>query len=69
MLGDLAYQYDVAGNRMKIGGSFARGLLPAPVACASYDAANRQLTLADKSITSDANGSVSAIFDASGATK
>ncbi len=54
---------------MKIGGSFARGLLPAPVACASYDAANRQLTLADKSITSDANGSVSAIFDASGATK
>lgn len=44
MLGNLTYQYDPSGNRLAVGGSFARTALPAPVASASYDAANRQLT-------------------------
>src|SRR6185436_364327 len=43
-LGDLTYQYDPTGNRIAVGGSFARTLLPDPVPTATYDAANRQLT-------------------------
>jgi hypothetical protein len=37
-LRDLGYQYDAAGSRTGIGGSFARTVLPAPIAAASYDA-------------------------------
>ena len=45
VLGNLTYQYDATGNRTQVGGSFARTLLPDPVASASYDAANRQRAL------------------------
>jgi RHS repeat-associated protein len=57
-LGDLTYQYDPAGNRTRVGGSFARTLLPAPVASATYDAANRQLSFAGQSLSYDLNGNL-----------
>jgi RHS repeat-associated protein len=57
-LGELTYEYDAAGNRIAVGGSFARTLLPEPVATATYDAANRQLTFGDRAMTFDANGNL-----------
>ncbi len=68
LLGDLTYHYDPTGNRTGVGGSFARTLLPDPVASATYDPANRQLNFGDKTMTYDANGNLSSIMDASGAT-
>jgi RHS repeat-associated protein len=57
-LGNLTYQYDAAGNRTQVGGSFARTLLPAPVASATYDPANRQMTFETAQLTYDANGNL-----------
>src|SRR5262249_28058682 len=57
-LGDLTYTYDRAGNRTRVGGSFARTLLPDPIDSASYDAANRQLTFGARNLTYDANGNL-----------
>lgn len=68
ILGDLVYTYDSTGNRTGVGGSFARTLLPDPIASATYDAANEQLTFADKSMTYDANGNLTTITDPSGVT-
>ena len=56
--GDLSYQYDLAGNRTGVGGSFARILLPDPVASATYDAANRQLTFGGLALSYDAHGNL-----------
>ena len=41
VLGDLTYEYDAAGRRTKIGGTFARTSLPAALASATYNDANR----------------------------
>ncbi len=68
LLGDLTYQYDPAGNRIAVGGSFARTLLPDAVASATYDAADRQLTFGVKAMTFDANGSLASLADSAGAT-
>jgi RHS repeat-associated protein len=57
-LGTLTYAYDAAGNRVGVDGSWARTLLPNPIATASYDAANRQLTFGGKTLTFDANGNL-----------
>jgi RHS repeat-associated protein len=59
-LGDLTYTYDPAGNRVGIGGAFARTLLPAAIASATYDGANRQLTFGGQTLTYDANGNLAA---------
>ena len=67
-LGDLTYQHDAAGKRTRVGGSFARTLLPDPVPSATYDTANRQLAFGDKSMTYDANGSLISVADPSGLT-
>ena len=56
LLGDLTYQYDAAGSRTGMGGSFARTLLHDPIPSASYDPANRQLSFGDKSMTSAPTG-------------
>jgi RHS repeat-associated protein len=69
VLGDLTYQYDPAGNRTQVGGSFARTLLPNPVASATYDAANRQRLFGDTAITFDANGNLTALTDATQTTR
>ena len=58
LLGDLTYQYDAAGNRIRVGGSFARTLLPDAVPSATYDAANRQLTFGGQTLTYDLNGNL-----------
>jgi RHS repeat-associated protein len=68
VLGDLTYQYDKAGNRTGVGGSFARTLLPDAIGSGSYDAANRQLQLAEKTMTFDANGNLTSIAEPSGTT-
>jgi len=68
VLGNLTYQYDAAGRRAQVGGSFARTLLPDPVASATYDAANRQRVFGDKQIAFDANGNVTTITTSSGTT-
>ena len=58
VLGDLTYAHDPAGNRTRVGGSFARTLLPDAVASATYDAANRQLTFGSLTLAYDANGNL-----------
>jgi RHS repeat-associated protein len=63
-LGELTYQYDPAGNRVAVGGSFARTLLPDPVPSATYDAANRQLTFGDKTLAYDTVGNQVTATDA-----
>ena len=68
VLGNLTYAYDAAGNRTGIGGSFARALLPGAIASATYDAANRQITLGDKQMAFDANGNLTVLTEPSGTT-
>jgi RHS repeat-associated protein len=68
-LGDIAYQYDAAGNRLGVGGSFARTLLPDAVATATYDAANRQLAFGGATMGYDANGGLVMLTDVGGATQ
>lgn len=57
-IGDLAYAYDAAGQRTQIGGSLARMALPAPLAAATYDAANRLTNWAGTAMSYDANGNL-----------
>lgn len=68
VIGNLIYQYDSAGNRIAVGGSFARTSLPPSTASATYNGANRQLQFGDKQMTFDANGNLTSITDASGNT-
>ncbi len=68
LLGELTYAYDPAGNRTGVGGSFARTLLPDPVASATYDAANQQLAFSDKTMAFDPNGNVATLTDSTGNT-
>ncbi len=59
----LTYTYDPAGNRTAMGGSWARTILPDTISGASYDAANRQLTLGTKTMTYDDNGNLATLTD------
>ena len=68
MVGDLTYEYDKAGNRTKIGGSWARTGMPAPITTTSYDTNNRQLTFGDKTLAYDDNGNLQSITDSNGTT-
>jgi RHS repeat-associated protein len=68
LLGSLTYGYDAAGNRVEVGGSFARTGLPAAVASASYDAANRQRAFGSTAMTFDANGNLVWLTDPTGTT-
>jgi YD repeat-containing protein len=58
VIGDLTYEYDAADQRTKMGGSFARSILPEPVSSATYNAANQQLTFGGKTLTYDLNGNL-----------
>ncbi len=58
ILGDLTYEYDTAGRRTRIGGSFARTVLPQPLGSASYDDANRLTNWDTATFTYDANGNL-----------
>jgi len=68
VLGNLTYQYDAASNRIAVGGSSARTLLPDPVSSTIYDAANQQSSFGDKTMTYDANGNLTSITGSSGVT-
>ena len=68
VLGDLIYEYDKAGNRTKIGGSFARTGIPEPIASTNYNAGNQQTAFGDKSLTYDNNGNLSSATDSNGTT-
>jgi YD repeat-containing protein len=57
-LGNLAYTYDPASQRTQLGGSWARTLLPAAVASATYDAANQQTAFNGQAQTFDLNGNL-----------
>jgi YD repeat-containing protein len=68
VLGNLTYEYDKAGNRTKVGGSFARTGVPQGVGSTNYNAANHQTTFGDKTLTYDDNGNLVSIVDGSGTT-
>ena len=68
VIGDLTYEYDKAGNRTKIGGSWARTGMPEAITTTSYDANNRQLTFGDKTLAYDDNGNLQSITDSNGTT-
>jgi RHS repeat-associated protein len=57
-LGTLSYTYDAAGNRVGVGGTWARTGLPPALDAASYDAANRPLTFGGQVLASDLNGNL-----------
>jgi RHS repeat-associated protein len=67
-LGDLTYSYDAAGNRIGVGGTFSRTLLPDPIPTATYDAANQQPQFGAKTMTFDANGNLATLTDPTGST-
>jgi RHS repeat-associated protein len=58
ILGALTYTYDAAGNRTRIGGTWARTGLPTSVASATYDAGNRQIGFAGQTLAYDLNGNL-----------
>jgi RHS repeat-associated protein len=57
-LGTLTYTYDAAGNRVGVGGTWARTALPPALDPATYDAANRPLTFGGQVLASDLNGNL-----------
>jgi RHS repeat-associated protein len=57
-LGTLTYTYDAAGNRVQVGGTWARTALPPALDPASYDAANRPLTFGGQVLAHDFNGNL-----------
>lgn len=58
VIGDLTYEYDAADQRTKMGGSFARSILPETVGAATYNAANQQLIFGGNTLTYDLNGNL-----------
>lgn len=64
VLGDLTYTYDLAGNRIKTGGSFARSGLPPALTTVSYNANNQQTTFGTNTETYDLNGNLATVTDA-----
>jgi len=67
-LGDLTHMYDAAGNRIKVGGSFARTNLPPALATTSYNANNQQTTFAADTLTYELNGNLTSVTDGSDTT-
>jgi len=58
MLGDLTYEHDLAGRRVKVGGSYARTNLPQALISASYDDANQLTQRGATAVTYDSNGNL-----------
>jgi len=52
------YDYNAAGERISVGGTWARTLQPAALANATYNEANQQLTFGQQTLTYDLNGSL-----------
>ncbi len=68
LLGDLQYTYDASGNRTTVAGSFASTLVPDAVPSAVYDAANRQLAFAQRTMAYDLNGNLSMLTEGTATT-
>jgi RHS repeat-associated protein len=68
VLGNLTYQYDRAGNRVKTGGTWARASAPSTISSASYDKANQQLASGSRTMTFDRNGNVQSVTEPTGTT-
>lgn len=64
VIGDLTYTYDLAGNRIKTGGTFARTAIPPALTTASYNANNQQSTFGTNTLTYDLNGNLATVTDA-----
>jgi RHS repeat-associated protein len=64
----LTYTYDVAGNRIKTGGTFARSNIPPALATTTYNANNQQTAFGAATETYDLNGNLATFTDASGTT-
>jgi RHS repeat-associated protein len=58
VLGNLTYEYDVSGNVTKVGGTFARTVLPQVTASLTYDASNRLTQNGTTTLTYDDNGNL-----------
>ena len=58
VLGNLTYEYDAAGRRVKVGGSYARTGLPQALSNATYDNANQLVQRGAVSLTYDAEGNL-----------
>jgi RHS repeat-associated protein len=58
VLGSLTYEYDQLGRRTKVGGSFARSILPQSLSAAVYNAANQQTSFSGQTLTYDLNGNL-----------
>ncbi len=63
-LGPLTYTYDLAGNRIKTGGTFARSNLPPALTTTNYNANNQQTTFGTTTETYDLNGNLATSTDA-----
>jgi RHS repeat-associated protein len=61
LLGDLSYSYDHSGRRTGTSGSLSKLRMPATVATATYDPANRLTSWGASSLSYDANGNLSGI--------
>lgn len=57
-VGDLTYTYDLAGQRISVGGSWGRTGLPQALTAATYDAENRLLTWGSQVFSYDPNGNL-----------
>ena len=69
VLGDLTYNYDKAGSRIGVGGTWARTGIPQAVTTTSYNDANRHNSaFGDKTLTYDDNGNLWKVQDVSGLT-
>jgi YD repeat-containing protein len=64
----LTYDYDKAGSRTRIGGTWARTGVPQAISSTPYNAANHQTTFGDKTLTYDNNGNLQTITEPSGTT-
>lgn len=58
VIGDLTYNYDNAGRRTRMGGSFARSISPLALSSATYNAANQQLSFGGQTLSYDLNGNL-----------
>ena len=63
-LGTLTYTYDLAGNRIKTGGTFVRSNIPPALTTTNYNANNQQLTFGTTTETYDLNGNLATSTDA-----
>jgi len=67
-LGTLTYTYDLAGNRLTTGGTFARTNLPPALTTTNYNANNQQLTFGTSTETYDLNGNLATVTQAGNTT-